>query len=253
MEDCKSLATPLDVKAILVKLSQEELEEFSQELDGVPYKAAVGSLVYAMVATRADLAFVVSVVSQFMASLAPLHWMAVKRIMQYLKSILDVKLCLGDTNMSLHGYCDADWGGDLTTRKSTTRYVLFVGDGAISWNSKCQPTVALSTMEVEYMAASHSAKEAMWLRVLMADVCCMLDGATTIKCDNQGCIALGRNPKHHSRTKYIDVRHHFICQAFEDKVIELEYCPMEGMVADVLIKALARECHVMLTKAMGLE
>ena len=103
------------------------------------------------------------------------------------------------------------------------------------------------------MAASHSAKEAMWLRLLMADVGCMLDGATTIKCDNQGCIALAKNPKHHSRTKHIDVRHHFIREAIEDKVIELEYCPTEGMVADVLTKALARERHVMLTKAMGLD
>ena len=98
------MATPLDVKAILVKPSQDELEEFCQEMDGVPYKAAVGSLIYAMVATRADLAFAMSVVSQFMASLAPLHWMAVKRIMRYLKGTLDVKLCLGGTIMSLHGY-----------------------------------------------------------------------------------------------------------------------------------------------------
>ena len=128
MEECKPLATPLDVKAILVKPSQEELEEFSQEMDGVPHKAAVGSLMYAMVATRADLAFAVSVVSLFIASPAPLHWMAVKRIMRYLKGTLDVKLCLGGTNMSLHGYCDADWGGDLTTRISTTGYVFFVGD-----------------------------------------------------------------------------------------------------------------------------
>ena len=103
------------------------------------------------------------------------------------------------------------------------------------------------------MAASHSAKEAMWLRLLMTNVGCMLDGATTIKCDNQGCIALAKNPKHHSRTKHNDVRHHFICEAIEDKVIELEYCPTKGMVADVLTKALVRERHVMLTKAMGLE
>ena len=86
----------------------------------------------------------------------------------------------------------------------------------------------------------------------MADIGCMLDGATTIKCDNQGCIALAKNPKHHSRTKHIVVRH-FICEAIEDKVIELEYCPTEGIVTDVLTKALARKRHVMLTRAMSLE
>ena len=108
MEGFKPLATPLDVKAILVKPCQEELEEFCQEMDGVPYKAAMGSLMYAMVATRADLAFVVSVVSQCIGSMARLHWMAVKRIMRYLKGTLDIKLCFGGTNMSLYGYCDVD-------------------------------------------------------------------------------------------------------------------------------------------------
>ena len=100
MEECKPLATPLDVKATLMKPSQEELKEFSQEMDGVPYKAIVGLLMYAMVVTLADLAFAVIVVSQFIASSAPLHWMAVKYIMRYLKGKLDVKLCLGGTNMS---------------------------------------------------------------------------------------------------------------------------------------------------------
>ena len=186
------MATLLDVKAILVKPSQDELEEFSQEMDGMPYKAAMGSLMYTMVATQADLAFELIVVSQFMASLAPLDWMAVKRIMPYLKDTLDVKLCLRGTNMSLHGYCDADWGGDLTTCKSTTGYVFFVDNGAILWNSKRQRTVALSTSEAEYMAVSHSAKEAMWLRLLMADEGCMLDGATTISVTTKGALLLQR-------------------------------------------------------------
>ena len=140
------MATSLDVKAILVKPFQEELEEFSQEMDGVLYKAAVGLLMSTMVATQADLAFAMSFVSQFIASPAPLHWMVVERIMRYLKGTLDVKLCLGGTNMSLYGYCDTDWGGDLTRRRSTIEYMFFVGYGAILWNSKCEPTVALSTM-----------------------------------------------------------------------------------------------------------
>jgi hypothetical protein len=179
-------------------------------MHGVPYKEAVGSLMYAMVAIRADLAFAVSVVSQFMATPDPTNWAAVKRIMRYLKGTLEVKLCLGGGDIIMKGYCNADWGGDVNTRKSTTGYVLFLGNGAILWNSKRQPTVALSTMEAEYMAASHSAKEAMWFRLLLEDVGCTQDGASTIMCDNQGCIAVAKNPKHHSRTKYIDVHHHFI-------------------------------------------
>ena len=160
MEDCKPVSTPLDVKAQLVKLTDEEHEEHMQEMQGVPYKEAMGSLMYAMVPTRADIAFAVSVVSQFMSKPSSIHWAAVKRILRYLKGTLDVKLCLGGMALTLKGYCDADWGGDVNSRRSTTRYVFFLGQGAISWSSKRQPTIALSTIEAEYMAASQSTKEA---------------------------------------------------------------------------------------------
>ena len=103
------------------------------------------------------------------------------------------------------------------------------------------------------MAASQLAKEAIWLRQLMADVGCVQEEATTIMCDNQGCIAIAKNPKHHSRTKHIDVQHHFIREAIEEKVIDLKYCATEHMVADVLTKALGKDRHLMLSKAMRLE
>ena len=243
MEECKPIGTPLDAKATLEKLLDEEYEKHLQEMQGIPYKEAVGSLMYAMVATRADLAFAVSVVNQFMSKPSPMHWAAVKRIMRYLKYSVDKKLCLGGKNITLTGYCDADWGGDSSTRKSTMGYVFFVGEGAISWNSKRQPTVALSTTEAEYMAVSQSAKEAIWLQQLMADVGCMQVEGTTIMCDNQGCIALAKNPKHHSRTMHIDVQHHFIREKIEEEEIYLVYCPTEHMVADVLTKALGKERH----------
>lgn len=252
MADCKPIGTPLDSKTQLVKLKEEEASQHLHEMDGVPYKEAVGSLMYAMVATRADLAFAVSMVSQFMSRPGPLHWAAVKRIMRYLKGTLELKLCLGGKDISPKGYCDADWGGDLTTRRSTTGYVFLMGGGAISWNSKRQPTVALSTTEAEYMATTQAAKEAIWLRQLMADIGCVQEKTTTIMSDNQGSIALAKNPKHHSRTKHIDVQHHFIREMVDMEVIELRYCPTQEMVADVLTKALAKDRHETLRRAMGL-
>ena len=102
------------------------------------------------------------------------------------------------------------------------------------------------------MATSQSTKEAIWLRKLLADVGFVQEGATTIMCDNQGCIALAKNPTHHSRTKHIDVQHHFIREKLESEEIRLEYCPTEDMVADVLTKALAKDRHQRLAKAMGL-
>jgi hypothetical protein len=148
---------------------------------------------YAMVATRADLAFAISTVSQHMARPGWSHWMAVKRIMRYLKGSLHLKLQLGGQYIKLKGYCDAEWAGDANDRRSTTGYAFSLGDGVVSWSSKRQPTVALSTTEAEYMAASHCTREAIWLRQLLDDVRCKYDEGTLIMCDNQGTIALARN------------------------------------------------------------
>ena len=112
--------------------------------------------------------------------------------------------------------------------------------------------MALSTTEAEYMAASHCTREAIWLRQLLEDVGCSHDEGTLIMCDNQGAIALAKNPVHHSRTKHIDVQHHFVREKVDRGVIRLEYCPTEDMVADVLTKALARDRHERLIRRMGI-
>ena len=113
--------------------------------------------------------------------------------------------------------CDADWAGDANDRRSTTWYVFFTGVGVISWKCKKQPTIALSTMKVEYMATSHCTKEAVWLWQLLADVGYVQEGPTSIMYDNQGCIALAKNPTHHSHTKHIDIQHHFIKKKLENQ------------------------------------
>ena len=253
MADCKPIATPLDAKTPLPKLSDEEHEEHLHEMKDVPYQEAVGSLMYAMVATRPDLAFAVSVVSRYMSKPGPMHWMAVKRIMRYLKGTLDMKLRIGGNHINVKGYSDADWAGDVENRRSTSGYVFFVGEGAVSWNSKRQQTVAQSTMEAEYMAMNRCTREAIWLRQLMEDVGCVQEEATTIMCDNQGSMALAKNPTNHDRSKHIDVQHHFIREKIENKIVELEYCPTQYMVADILTKALARDRHEGLSEIMGLE
>ena len=139
-------------------------------MEGVPYKAGVGSLMYAVVATRANIAFAVNMVSQFMSKAVPPHWMVVKRIMRYLKGTLDFKLCLGHKNFVFRIFCDARWTGDAKDRQSTMGYVYFVGVRDILWKFKKQPTIALSTMEAEYMAISHCTKGAVWLWQFLVDV-----------------------------------------------------------------------------------
>ena len=128
-----------------------------------------------------------------------------------------------------------------------------VGSGVVSWNSKRQQTMTMSTVEAEYMATSHGTKEAIYLRQLMADVRCRQEETTMIMCDNQGCMSLSKNLTHHSRTKHIDVQYHFIQEKLETGVIELKYCQSEHIVADVLTKALARDRHQRLVMAFGLK
>jgi hypothetical protein len=163
----------------------EEFVNVQREMEGVAYKATVGSLIYAMVATRVVVSFAVSTVSQFMSKAGPPHWMAVKRIIRYLKGTLDFKLCLGGKDVVLRGFCDADWVGDAPRRRSTTGYMIFVGVVVISWKCKKQPTISLSMTEVEYMATSHCIKEVVWLRQLLADGGYVQEGPTSIMCDNQ--------------------------------------------------------------------
>jgi hypothetical protein len=127
-----------------------------------------------------------------------------------------------------------------------------VANGLVSWSSKKQKTVALSSTEAEYMASTRAAQEAIWMKGLLKDLGETLDGAVTVMEDNQGSIALANNPSDHARTKHIDIRHHFIRQLVEENRIVLDYCPTEDMVADIFTKALARDRHVKLCKLIGL-
>jgi len=109
------------------------------------------------------------------------------------------------------GYYDADWGSDLKDRRSTIGFILMIGGGAISWSSKRQPTIALSTTEAEYMVNTQATKEAIWITKLMMDLGYMKEKQMmVIRCDNQGATSLTNNLTHHARTKHIDVQHHFV-------------------------------------------
>lgn len=122
----------------------------------------------------------------------------------------------------------------------------------ISWFSKKQPIVTLSTAEAEYVALSTATQEAVWIRKLLSDFGVSQSQATTIMEDNQGAICLAKNPVTHSRSKHIDVRYHYIREALNDGIIDLQYCPTHDMIADTLTKLLPKQRFVMLRKNMGL-
>jgi hypothetical protein len=172
-----------------------------------------------------------------------------------LQGTLQFKLHFGGlAPQGLVGYCDADWAGDLEDRRSTTGFVFMMGGGAISWSSKRQPTIALSTTKAKYMASTQATKEAIWMTKFMKELRYTKEKKVmVIRCDNQGAISLTKNPTQHARTKHIDVQHHFVQERVENGKITFEYCSTKDMVADVLTKALPRERHNKLISMFGLE
>ena len=149
-------------------------------------------------------------------------------------------------------YSDADFAAS-EGRKSTMAYVFILGNGAVSWMSKKERTVAVSTTEAEYMALLEAVKESIWIQRFLKELGRNVDDGDVIMEDNQGTIALSQNPEYHARTKHIDVQYHFVRECIEMGQIQLRYCPTEDMVADALTKPLARDRFEKLVKEMGLE
>ncbi|KAG7558728.1 Integrase catalytic core [Arabidopsis thaliana x Arabidopsis arenosa] len=209
MLSAKPIDTPFAANIHLTMFANQSEEE-KEYMSRVPYANAVGSLMYAMVCTRPDLAHAVSVVSRFMGQPGKEHWLAVKRIFRYLRGTSDVGLIYGGEVPSLiAGYSDSDYAGDVDSRRSMTGYVFTLGNSVISWKATLQPTVTLSTTEAEYMALTEAAKEGIWLKGLVSDLGLHHDQAT-VYCDSLSAICLAKDQVHHERTKHIDVRYHFL-------------------------------------------
>ena len=141
-----------------------KIDKENEAMSNVPYASAIGSLIYTILCTWLDICFVVSLVSCYKSNLGLAHWQAVKRIMRYLRGTTDLVLCYQDGDLKLRGYSDANWGGDPDESRSTSAYVFTLGGEATSWCSKKQDSIALLTMEVEYVACGLATQEAMWLR-----------------------------------------------------------------------------------------
>eukprot|EP00873_Tetraselmis_striata_P000272 jgi/Tetstr1/420536/TSEL_011626.t1 len=238
LADAYAVSTPAEVGADVPGSNKPLAAE-------MPYQALVGSLLYAMVATRPDIAEAVSKLCRVMAKPEERHWQAAKRVLRYLKGTKTLGLTFsgGKADGLLHGYCDADWAGDVVSRRSTTGFVFMLCGAAVSWKSQLQATVALSTAEAEYMALCAAVCEALFLRELLRELCCAQSEATVIFEDNQSCIALTRNPMTHGRSKHIAIKYHFTREKVLSGEVAIEYCPTAQMVADALTKALGRLKH----------
>ena len=242
------VSTPADA---CVKLVAED--GISQPADPRLFQQIVGSLQYAAGGTRPDIAYAVSSVAKFCNQPTELHLTAAKSVLRYLKQTRDLSLTyVKNTPEAIIGYSDADWAGDVKDRRSTSGNVFLLGGAAITWASKKQSSVALSTVEAEYMSLSVATHEAIWLRQLQEELGMKDAGPTLIYEDNQGAISMAKNPVFHKRTKHIQIRYHFVREAVEDEVITLEYCRTSEMLADSFTKPLPHEQFERLRIGIGL-
>ena len=248
MTDAKPMTTPMATGTKLYKPTEDD-----EILNPIYYQSIIGSQMYAMLCTRPDIAFTISQLSQFNSCPITAHLAAAKRCLRYFRHTLDIGLTFSGSNgLVLEAFSDADWGAG-EDRKSVSGYIFLLAGAAICWQSRKQSTVALSSTEAEYIALVQAAKELLWILQLLDDLGITdVINRNIIYEDNQGAIALAKNPEYHARTKHIDIQYHFIREYVEKGTIVLEYCETAKMLADALTKPLSKHRHQELAERMGL-
>uniref|UniRef100_A0AAV1UKJ8 Integrase catalytic domain-containing protein n=1 Tax=Peronospora matthiolae TaxID=2874970 RepID=A0AAV1UKJ8_9STRA len=249
MDDCKAVASPVDMSSRLVS------SDATTKVDA-PFREAVGALMHLTTATRPDIAFAVGYVSRFMENPQEEHWVAVKRIFRYLQGTKTHGICYKPSaRIDFRGYSDADWAGDLTDRKSTSGYTFMLLGAPVSWGSKKQPSVSLSTTEAEYIALSLAIQEGKWIHRLLCEIVMAANEEgpeLMIHEDNQSCIKMTKNPVNHGRAKHIDIKYHHIRDEVKRGEVKLKYCETAVMLADIMTKALHGPRHKEMTTALGI-
>lgn len=248
MTDCSTDKTPMRVTPRVSATDPEDNTIRFQCIIGtklVSYATVVGSLMYAMLGTRPDLAHVVGILGRYSSAPKTCHWDIAKRALRYLKGTRDMQLIYQGTSinigMDFHGLTDTDWCGDSDTSRSTSGFVFISNGGAIGWSSKHQTMVALSSTESEYIGLSNTGQHLIWLRTFYEELGHSQPGPTQLHCDNQVAIILTKDPQYRTRTMHIKCKFHFV----HDNVVGkgkaiISYIPTRNMVADIFTKALPR-------------
>ncbi|CAL1375374.1 unnamed protein product [Linum trigynum] len=237
MDDCLPCNTPMEQN---LKLRQLEGDLLS---DGSLYRSIVGSLIY-LTHTRPDISYPVQIVSQFMSAPRKPHWLAVQRILRYLRGTQEVGLLFPTGGASiLEAYSDADYAGCQDTRRSTSGWCVKIGNSFISWRCKKQDRVSKSSTEAEYRSMSEVSSEIVWLRRLLAELGVTCQDPVRLYVDNTSAICIATNPVLHDRTKHIEVHVHYVRQLVAEGTVELTYITSEDQTSDLLTKAVSTSRH----------
>ncbi|GJY82801.1 retrovirus-related pol polyprotein from transposon TNT 1-94 [Tanacetum coccineum] len=245
LEDSKPMKTPMSSDTKLTK------DEECESVDSTKYRGMIGSLLY-LTASRPDIMFSVCLCARFQEAPKTSHLEAVKRIFRYIKGTTHLGLWYPKgTGIETVVYADSDHAGDYVDRKSTSGICTFVGCCLTSWFSKKQTALAISTTEAEYVSAGKACQQALWMKQALIDYDVRLDDVP-IMCDNKGAIDLSKNPVQHSRTKHIEIRHHFLRDNVQKGHISIEKVSSVDNIADILTKPLKRESFNYLRLGLGM-
>ena len=236
MSACQLIDTPMEEGLKLC------VESNQIPIDKGRYQRLVGRLMY-LAHTRPDLAYALSVVSQFMHNPGEQHMNSVMRILRYLKSApgKGIMFTKKEDWQNVSVYTDVDWAGAIDDRRSTSGYFTFVGGNLVTWRSKKQNVVARSSAEAEFRGMAFGLCEALWLRLLLQDLGYPPKHPIQLFCDNKAACDIAHNPVQHDRTKHVEVDRFFIKEKLDNKIIELPKICSEDQLADILTKAVSKQ------------
>jgi hypothetical protein len=207
-----------------------------------------------MLGTYPDLGYTIAALSRHATNPSPDHQCALEHVFRYLQATSDHQLILRHGtlgNSTLLGYADADWASDVNDCKSTSGYMFKLRGSAISWSSKKQAAIVLSSTKAEYITRAHTTKEAIWLRQLLFELGQDMSSPTILRIDNQSTITIAQNPEFYDCTKHINIHYHFLQQVIDDGMVVLTYTPTGEQVANALTKGLPPASHNKFKSLMG--
>lgn len=243
MTDCRTSDTPIENKLNVSKAEKCVI--------GFSYQKLLGCLMYLAVMTRPDIMYSVSYLSQFNTCYSVEHWNYAKRVLKYLKKTKMYCLKFSSQGESLKGFVDADWASDSLDRKSYTGFCFVMSGSAVSWQSRKQRVIALSSTEAEYVALSEACREAVYLRELLYELTGSLS-TIRLNCDNQSALKMATNHQCHNRSKHVDVKHHFVRETVKSGKVEVNYLSTNEMPADLLTKGLGTVKHYKFMESLGI-